>query len=137
MHTTFLALPDITFLPKEGALHTILYSTYIKVQVDGFPNPPMMLTLIDLIILTFLAIAINGIVERLTGRKGHPILLAILFTILGSALTIAFMRLPFDFELEGERIISPLEGGIVSAVFYSLLRFPRPTRGLQAAGGGH
>lgn len=128
MHGVLLAIPNYDFIPRGGFADTLFHRTFIEFQVAGFPNPPFTITLIGLIIITVLAIAVNGITEKLTGKKVGSVTLAIVFTIIGAALAEAFVILPFDFALEGVRIIAALLGAIVISVFYSLLR-------AQASGG--
>ena len=45
-----------------------------------------------------------------------------LITILGSLLTAAFVRLPWDFIIEGVHILAALIGAVLIAVFYTLIR---------------
>jgi uncharacterized protein YqgC (DUF456 family) len=122
MPSTLLAIPNYTFIPRGGFMDTLFHRSFIEFAIAGFPNPPFFLTLIGLVIITILAIAVNGITEKLTGKKVGSVTTAILFTVIGSALAVAFVRLPFDFELEGVRIIAALLGAIVISVFYSLIR---------------
>jgi hypothetical protein len=69
-----------------------------------------------------IALGANGITEQLTGRKAGGLLLATLITVLGLALIQAYVHLPFDFALEGVRIIAALLGAVLITVFYALLR---------------
>jgi uncharacterized membrane protein YvlD (DUF360 family) len=46
----------------------------------------------------------------------------VVITILGSLLAAAFIRLPFDFIIEGVHIIAALIGAVIIAVFYTLIR---------------
>lgn len=109
-------------IPFSGFLDTLFRGTWIQVSILGFPAGGYKITLIDLIILAILAIAVNGIVEALTGRKAGSTLLAILITLLGAILVVTFVRLPFDFAIEGLRIVASLLGAVVIATFYTLLR---------------
>ena len=77
---------------------------------------------IGLIIILIIALAANAITERLTSRKAGGLLTATLITIIGSAIFQAYVLLPFDFSLEGVRIVAALLGAIVIAVFYTLIR---------------
>jgi uncharacterized membrane protein YeaQ/YmgE (transglycosylase-associated protein family) len=122
MLRVLLAIPNYTFIPKGGFMDTLMHKSFIEFAIAGFPNPPFLLTLIGLIILTIIAIAVNGITEKLTGKKVGGVMAAIIFTVIGSALAVAFVKLPFDFELEGVRIIAALIGATVISVFYSLFR---------------
>jgi hypothetical protein len=47
---------------------------------------------------------------------------AVLVTIIGSVITAAYVSLPFDFAIEGVRIIAALLGAIIIAVFLVLFR---------------
>ncbi|HEV8191583.1 MAG TPA: hypothetical protein VGP82_08870, partial [Ktedonobacterales bacterium] len=80
------------------------------------------ITLIGLIIITLLALLVNAITERLTSAKPGGLLAAIIITILGSILAATYVKLPFDFTIEGVRIIAALLGAVVIAVFYTLIR---------------
>src|SRR5579862_8338368 len=122
MHGIFLAIPNYNFIPQGTALDTIAHKTFVTFAIAGFPNPPYTITLIGLIIIAILAIAANGITEKLTGRKVGSMTVAIIVTIIGSALASAYVLLPFDFALEGVRIIAALLGAIVIAVFLTLIR---------------
>lgn len=115
------AINNLNFIPSTGVLDTIFHKTVFTIQIAGFPKTPYRLTLIGLIIIMIIAIAANGITERLTSKK-VGLMTAVLITILGSALFAAYVNLPFDFSLEGVRIVAALLGAIVIAVFYTLLR---------------
>lgn len=116
-----LAIQNVNFIPSSGILNDIFHKTVFTIQIAGFPKTPYSLTLIGLIIILIIAIAANGITERLTSKK-VGLMTAVLITILGSALFAAYVKLPFDFSLEGVRIVAALLGAIVIAVFYTLLR---------------
>jgi hypothetical protein len=117
-----LAIQNINFIPNSGILDDIFHKTWLAVSVAGFPPNGYKLTLIGLIIIMIIAIAANGVTERLTGKKVGGMLLAVLITILGSWLFQAYVKLPFDFSIEGVAIIAALLGAIVIAVFYTLIR---------------
>jgi drug/metabolite transporter (DMT)-like permease len=122
MHGVLLAIPNYTFIPSGTALDTIAHKTFITFAIAGFPNPPYTITLIGLVIIAVLAIAANGITEKLTGKKVGSVTTAIIVTIIGSALASAYVLLPFDFAIEGVRIIAALLGAIVIAVFVTLIK---------------
>jgi hypothetical protein len=115
------AIPNITF-PLNGILNTIFRDTWLQISILGFPRDGYRVTLIGLIILAILAFAVNGITERLAGKKAGGTLVAILITIFGSILVATFVLLPFDFAVEGVRIIASLLGAIVISVFYVLIK---------------
>jgi drug/metabolite transporter (DMT)-like permease len=118
------AIPNLV-LPLNGFANTLFRSTWIQVSVLGFPSGGYRVTLIGLLILGVLAFAVNGIVERLTGRKFGSTFASLLLVILGALLVGAFVLLPFDFAIEGIRIIASLLGAIVVAVFVVLIRQPK------------
>jgi len=115
------AIPNLTFIPTSGPLDTIFHQSWLAFSVLGMPAGGYKLNFIDWIILLIIAITANGITERLAGRKAGGLLLATLITVLGSALVQAYVTLPFDFALEGVRIVAALLGAVVIAVFYVLL----------------
>jgi hypothetical protein len=117
-----LAITNINFIPNSGILDDIFHKTWLAVSIAGFPANGYKLTLIGLIIIMIIAIAANGVTERLTGKKVGGMLVAVLITILGSYLFQAYVKLPFDFSIEGVAIIAALLGAIVIAVFYTLIR---------------
>jgi len=117
-----LAIQNITFIPNSGILDQIFHQTWLIVSILGFPKNGFKLTLIDLLIIMIIALAANAITEKLTSRKVGGLLAAVLVTILGSALFQAYVKLPFDFEIEGVRIVAALLGAIVIAVFYTLIK---------------
>jgi hypothetical protein len=115
------AIPNLNFIPTSGPLDLVFHQSWLAFSVLGMPAGGYRLNFIDLIILLIIAIAANGITERLAGRKAGGLLLATLITVLGSALVQAYVTLPFDFALEGVRIVAALLGAVVIAVFYVLL----------------
>jgi uncharacterized membrane protein YeaQ/YmgE (transglycosylase-associated protein family) len=134
MPSILLSIPNLEFIPRNGGfLDTLFHKTALTLTILGFPHGGYTLTLIGLLIIGVLAFAVNGITERLTGRKVGSLATAVLVTIIGSAIAAAYVLLPFDFALEGVRIIAALLGAIVIAVFYSLLR----GQSSKSGGGGH
>jgi len=115
------AIPNLTFIPTRGPLDVVFHQSWLAFSVLGMPAGGYKLNFIDWIILLIIAITANGITERLAGRKAGGLLLATLITVLGSALVQAYVTLPFDFALEGVRIVAALLGAVVIAVFYVLL----------------
>jgi uncharacterized membrane protein YeaQ/YmgE (transglycosylase-associated protein family) len=116
------AIPNLNFIPTSGPLDQIFHQTWLQFSILGFPHGGYRLNLIQLIIILIIALAANAITERLAGRKAGGLLLATLITVLGAALVEAYVTLPFDFALEGVRIIAALLGAVVIAVFYTLIR---------------
>ena len=92
MHGVLLSLlaspvRNLDFIPRDGgALDTIAHKTFITFAIAGFPKPPYTITLIGLLIITILAIAANGITEKLTGKKVGSVTAAVIVTIIGSAI---------------------------------------------------
>ena len=115
------AIPNLTFIPTSGPLDAIFHQSWLAFSVLGMPAGGYKLNFIDLIILLIIAIAANAITEQLAGRKAGGLLLATLITVLGTSLVQAYVSLPFDFALEGVRIVAALLGAVVIAVFYVLL----------------
>jgi uncharacterized protein YqgC (DUF456 family) len=115
------SIPNID-LPLNGVFDTIFRQTWVQVSVLGAPSGGYKITLIDLIILALLALAVNGLTERLTSKKLGSMATAIVITIVGSILVVTFVNLPFDFAIEGLRVIAALLGSLVISVFYVLLR---------------
>ena len=115
------AIPNLTFIPTSGPMDTVFHQSWLAFSLLGMPAGGYKINLIDLLILLIIAIAANGITERLAGRKAGGLLLATLLTVIGSALVQAYVTLPFDFALEGVRIVAALLGAVVIAVFYVLL----------------
>ncbi len=122
-------VPNVQF-PFSGALDSIFRQTWVQVSILGQPSGGYKVTLIDLIILAVLALAVNALTERLTGKKLGSMAAAIVITIIGSILVVTFVRMPFDFEIEGLRILAALLGSLVISVFYVLVR------GQSSSGGG-
>src|SRR5262249_23483023 len=117
-----LAIQNIHIIPSSGVLNDIFHKTWLAVSIAGFPANGYKVTLIGLIIIMIIAIAANGVTERLTGKKVGGMLLAVLITILGSWLFQAYVKLPFDFAVEDVAILAALLGAIVIAVFWTLIR---------------
>lgn len=115
------AIQNLNFIPTSGPLDQIFHQSWLAFSVLGMPAGGYKLNFIDLIILLIIALAANAITERLAGRKAGGLLLATIITVLGSALVQAYVLLPFDFALEGVRIVAALLGAVVIAVFYVLL----------------
>jgi uncharacterized membrane protein YeaQ/YmgE (transglycosylase-associated protein family) len=116
-----VALTNITFIPTSGVLDTIFHQSWLAFSLFGVPAGGYKINLIDLIIVLIIALAANAITEQLTSRKVGGLFLAVLLTIIGAYLVVAYVRLPFDFALEGVRIIAALLGAVIVAVFYTLL----------------
>ncbi|HLY30404.1 MAG TPA: hypothetical protein VKQ36_05220 [Ktedonobacterales bacterium] len=121
-------VPGIT-VPMNGFFDTIFRQTSLTIRILGYPKGGFTINLIQLLIITVLAIAVNAIAERLTTKKVGGLFTAVLITILGIYLIEAFVHLPFDFAIEGVRILAALIGAIIIAVFYTLIR-------AQTSGGG-
>ena len=117
-----LAFQNLNFIPNSGVLDQIFHQSWLTVSILGFPKGGYRVTLIGLIIILIIALAANAITERLTSRKAGGLFTATIITLIGSALFQAYVLLPFDFALEGIRIIAALLGAVVIAVFYTLLR---------------
>jgi uncharacterized membrane protein YeaQ/YmgE (transglycosylase-associated protein family) len=117
-----LDIPDIRLVPNSGVMDLIFHQTWLQVSILNIPPEGYRLTLIGLIIIVLMALLVNAITERLTSRKMGGLFTAVLVTIIGSVLTAAYVRLPFDFAIEGVRIIAALLGAVVIAVFLVLLR---------------
>jgi uncharacterized membrane protein YeaQ/YmgE (transglycosylase-associated protein family) len=113
---------NLNFIPNSGILDTIFHQTWLEVSILGFPAGGYRITLIGLIIVLIIAIAANGITERLTSKKVGGLFAAVIVTLIGSWLFSAYVKLPFDFALENVRIIAALLGAVVIAVFYTLIR---------------
>ena len=119
---TLAAIPTINFIPRSGVWDSIFHQTWISVSIFGNPSGGYKITLIGLIIIVLLALLATGITERLTTHKPGGLAFAVVITILGSLLAAAFIRLPFDFIIEGVHIIAALIGAVIIAVFYTLIR---------------
>lgn len=117
-----LAIQNINFIPNTGILDQIFHQSWLTVSILGFPKGGYRITLIGLIIILIIALAANAVTEKLTSRKVGGLFAATLITIIGSAIFQAYVLLPFDFALEGVRIIAALLGAIVIAVFYTLIK---------------
>src|SRR5215475_3639951 len=115
---------NFNFIPSDGGiLDTIFHKTNFAINIFGKPGGAgYKLTLIGLLIILVIAITANAVTERLTSKKIGNLFGATLVTILGSILVLTFVNLPFDFALEGVRIIAALLGAIVVAVFVVLVR---------------
>ena len=117
------AIPSFNFpIPKGSFFDLVFHQTYFSLQILGLLNPPFQINLIGLLIIVLIAFAANAVTERLTSNKAGGLLTAVLITLIGSYLFAAFVRFPFDFALEGVRIIAALLGAIIIAVFYTLIR---------------
>lgn len=116
-------IPSYNFpIPKGSFFDLVFHQTYFSLQILGLLNPPLTLNLIGLIIIVLIAFAANAVTERLTKSKAGGLLTAVLITLIGAYLFSAFVKFPFDFQLEGVRIIATLLGAIIIAVFYTLIR---------------
>jgi uncharacterized membrane protein YeaQ/YmgE (transglycosylase-associated protein family) len=115
-------MPNIQLVPNSGVMDLIFHQTWLQVSIVNIPPEGYRLTLIGLIIIIILALTVNAITERLTSKKMGGLFTAVLVTIIGSVLTAAYVRLPFDFAIEGVRIIAALLGAVIIAVFLVLLR---------------
>jgi len=112
---------NLNFIPSDGGfLDLLFHQTALSIQIFGQPKPPFSINLIQFIIVLFLAFAVNGATERLTGRK-VTLLAAVIITMIGSWLFSNYVRLPFDFSLEGVRIVAAILGALIIAVFYTLI----------------
>ena len=116
-------IPRFSFpIPKGSFFDLLFHQTNFSLQILGLLHPPFSINLIGLIIIVLIAFAANAVTERLTSNKAGGLFTAVLITLIGSYLFAAFVRFPFDFELEGVRIIAALLGAIIIAVFYTLIR---------------
>jgi hypothetical protein len=112
---------NLNFIPSDGGfLDLLFHQTKLTIEVFGWPKPPFSINLIQLIIILFLAFAVNGATERLTGRK-VTLTTAVIITVIGSYLFAKYVSLPFDFSLEGVRIVAAILGALIIAVFYTLI----------------
>ncbi|MGZ3601286.1 MAG: hypothetical protein ACXWQR_16965 [Ktedonobacterales bacterium] len=116
------AIPTYNFIPSSGILDDIFHKTWLAVSILGIPPSGYKVTLIGLLIILVIAIAANGVTERLTSKKVGGLFAGVIITLLGAWLFSVYVNLPFDFMLEGVRIIAALLGAIVIAVFYTLLK---------------
>ncbi len=119
---TLAAIPSYNFIPNNGILDDIFHKTWLAVSIFGIPRDGYRVTLIGLIIILVIAIAAMAITERLTSKKLGGLFAGVLVTLLGSWLFSVYVNLPFDFALEGVRIIAALLGAVVIAVFYTLIK---------------
>ena len=117
-----LAFTNYNFIPNSGFLDTLFHQTWIIISFLGKPDGGYKITLIGLIITGIIALTANYVTEFLTSKKVGSLFTATVITILGSILFQTFVMLPFDFGLEGVRIIAALLGAIVVAVFYVLIK---------------
>lgn len=116
-------IPSYDFPIAKGSFFDLVFhQTYFSLQILGLLNPPFRINLIGLIIIILIAFAANAVTERLTSNKAGGLFTAVLITLIGSYLFAAFVRFPFDFQLEGVRIVAALLGAIIIAVFYTLIR---------------
>ena len=112
---------NLNFIPSDGGfLDLLFHQTRATFEIFGWPKPPFSINLIQLIIILFLAFAINGATERLTGRK-VSLGLAVIITVVGAYLFATYVKLPFDFSIEGVRIVAAILGALIIAVFYTLI----------------
>lgn len=115
-------IQNINFIPSTGILDLIFHKTALTLTVLGLPANGYRITLIGIIIIAVIALAANAVTERLTSRKVGGLFAAVIVTLIGSWLFSAYVRLPFEFELENVRIVAALVGAIVIATFYTLLK---------------
>jgi hypothetical protein len=113
-------VPGVNFIPTSGILDLLFHKTALTIEVLGQPQPPFSINLIQFIIVLFLAFSINGATERLTGRK-VGMWTAVIVTLIGSYLFAHYVNLPFDFAVEGVRIVAAILGALIIAVFYTLI----------------
>lgn len=116
------ATPSLDFIPHTGAWNSLFRDTWISISIFGTPSGGYKITLIGLLIIVLIALLAAAICERLTSKKPGGLAFAVVITILGSLLTAALVRLPWDFILEGVHIIAALVGAVLIAVFYTLIR---------------
>ena len=113
---------NYNFIPTDGGfLDKLFHYTWIAISVFGNPAGGYKLTLIGLIIIGALAVIANFVTEQLTGRSVGSQLAAFVVTVIGSLLVQTYVLLPFDFALEGVRVIAALLGAIIVSVFYVLI----------------
>src|SRR5262245_50207495 len=113
---------NLNFIPTSGIFDSIFHQTWIAVSILGQPPDGYKINLIQLIIILVIALAVNGVVERLTSKRVGGLLAGVVLTVIGSYLFSRYVLLPCDFSLEGVRIIAALLGAIVVGVFYNLIR---------------
>ena len=119
---TLAAVPTIDFIPHTGVWDSLFHQTWISVSIFGNPAGGYKITLIGLIIIALLALLANAITERLTTKKPGGLAFGVVITIIGSLLAATFIRLPFDFSIEGVHVLAALIGAVLIAVFYTLIR---------------
>jgi uncharacterized membrane protein YeaQ/YmgE (transglycosylase-associated protein family) len=117
-----LDVPNIQIIPDNAAMNLIFRQSWLAISLFGVPPNGYRVTFIGLIILIILALTVNAITEKLTSKKVGGLLFALFITILGSAFTAAYLLLPFDFAIEGVRIIAALLGAVIISVFWVLIR---------------
>ena len=122
-------MPDIHLVPDSGPMNLIFHQTWLQVSILNVPPDGYRVSFIGLIIIILLALLVNALTERLTSKKMGGLFTAVLVTIIGITLTAAYVRLPFDFAIEGVRIIAALLGAIVIAVFLVLIRGATSSKG--------
>ena len=111
---------NLNLIPQDGGFFdTLFHKTSLSLTIFGQPKPPFSINLIQFIIVFLLALAVNGLTERLTGRK-VGMWTAVLVTLIGSWLFSTYVNLPFDFAIESVRIIAAFLGALIIAVFYTL-----------------
>jgi hypothetical protein len=114
-------LRNLNFIPTDGGFFDLLFH---KTAPDDrgvwAAKPPFSINLIQLLIVLFLAFAINGATERLTGRQ-VGMRTAVLVTLIGSWLFSTYVKLLFDFVIEGVRSVAAILGALIIAVFYTLI----------------
>jgi hypothetical protein len=115
-------IPQISLVPNSGIMDLIFHQSWVRVSIFNIPPDGYRLTFIGLIIIVLLALLVNALTERLTSKKMGGLFTAVLVTIFGSVFTAAYVKLPFDFAIEGVRIIAALLGALIIAVFLVLLR---------------
>src|SRR5215831_11854663 len=119
-----LDVRNFNFIPSDGGLLDIIFhKTNFAINIFGKPGGAgYRLTLMGLLIIFVIAITANFVTERLTSKKVGNLFGATLITILGSWLFLTFVNLPFDFALEGVRVVAALLGAIIVAVFVVLIK---------------
>lgn len=120
--STVLGSTSFNFLPNSGPLDLIFHQTWIAISVLGEPSSGYELSLGGLLIVAFLAFAVNVFIERLTNRNTGGLARAVAFTLVGAFLVSAYVALPFEVEVEGVRIFTTLVGALIVGVFYNLLK---------------
>lgn len=123
-------------LPFNGTMRLVFRQTDFAVQIAGIPHTPYRITLIGLLIIVLLSIVAMAITEQLTGTKPGGVLVGIATTIIGSVLTATFILVPFDFMIEGVRVIAALLGAVVVTTFFTLLRSATSGGAAHSGGGG-